>query len=70
MKIADAASFGAAIKKRRRELGYTQQFLAEFTGYSVSFISDLENGKDTTELGRALNLAASLGLDVMIGGRE
>ncbi len=70
MKIADAAAFGEALRKRRRELGYTQGFLAEFTGYSVSFISDLERGKDTAELGKALNLAASLGLDVEIGTRE
>jgi len=70
MKAADAASFGEAIRKRRKELGYTQGFLAEFTGYSVSFISDLERGKDTAELGKALNLATSLGLDIEVGKRE
>ena len=48
--ITDAASFGQAIRARRRELGYTQAFLAAFSGFSVSFISDLENGKSTAEL--------------------
>jgi len=70
MRIANAADFGEAIRKRRKELGYTQGFLAEVTGYSVSFISDLERGKDTAELGKTLNLAISLGLNVEVGTRE
>ena len=61
--ITDAASFGKAIRERRQELGYTQAFLSEFSGFSVSFISDLENGKPTIELGRAIRLATLLGLD-------
>ena len=43
--ITDAKSFGKAIRQRRKDLGYTQLFLADFSGLSVSFISDLENGK-------------------------
>lgn len=39
--ITDAKSFGEALRKRRKELGYTQAFLSEFSGFSVSFISDL-----------------------------
>ena len=50
MKITDVKEFGQAIRKRRKELSYTQSFLAEFTGLSVSFISDLERGKSTAEL--------------------
>jgi len=69
MKINDAVSFGAALRKRRKELGYTQGFLAEFTGFSVSFISDLERGKETAELGKALYLAGSLGLNIDISPR-
>ena len=63
MNITDAGSFGAAIRARRRELGYTQVFLSEFSGLSVSFISNLECGKTTAELGKALDLALLLGLD-------
>ncbi|MBQ0146128.1 MAG: helix-turn-helix transcriptional regulator [Lachnospiraceae bacterium] len=70
MKINDAASFGEAIKKRRKELKYTQGFLSEFTGFSVSFISDLERGKPTAELGKALYIAETLGLDVRMDARE
>ena len=63
MIITDATSFGQTIRKRRKELGYTQAFVAEFSGFSVSFISDLENGKSTAELGKAIYLANLMGLD-------
>ncbi len=52
--ITDAKSFGKAIRQRRKDLGYTQSFLADFSGLSVSFISDLENGKSTAALGKAI----------------
>ena len=61
--ITDAKSFGEALRKRRKELGYTQSWLSEFSGFSVSFISDLENGKPTAELGKAIYLANLLGMD-------
>ena len=70
MKINDAASFGQAIRLRRKALNYTQGFLSEFTGFSVSFISDLERGKPTAELGKALYIASILGLDVNMEPRE
>ena len=69
MKITDAASFGKTLCTRRKELGYTQKYLSEFTGLSVSFISDLENGKPTIELGKALQLANLLALDCNLSTR-
>ena len=67
--ITDAHSFGQVLRQRRKELGYTQAFVSEFTGFSVSFISDLENGKSTAELGKAIYLANLLGLDISIKPR-
>ena len=69
MVITDSKQFGAALKKRRKELGYTQRYISEFTGFSISFISDLENGKSTAELGKAIYLANMLGLDIEINAR-
>ena len=68
--ITDAASFGDALRKRRKTLGYTQAFVSEFSGFSVSFISDLENGKSTAELGKAIYLANLLGLDCILSPRD
>ena len=65
MKISDATDFGKALRIRRKSLGYTQQYISDYTGFSVSFISDLERGKETAEIGKALFLANLLGLDVI-----
>ncbi len=69
MKIIDSKSLGQAIRKRRKELKYTQAFLAEFTGLSVTFISDVERGKPTAEVGKVIQLLHILGLDVLIERR-
>ena len=70
IRITSAAGFGEVIRARRKELHYTQGFLSEFSGLSVSFISDLENGKKTAELEKAIYLANLLGLDLCLEGRE
>lgn len=69
MKIVDATSFGEAVRARRKTLGYTQAYLAAHTGFSVSFLSDLENGKPTAELGKAIFIANMLGLDLCLEAR-
>ncbi len=69
MKITDSASFGETIRKRRKQMGYTQKYISEFTGFSISFLSDLENGKKTIELEKALIIANLLGLDVELNER-
>ncbi|MBQ3944839.1 MAG: helix-turn-helix transcriptional regulator, partial [Alphaproteobacteria bacterium] len=46
--------YNLPLKIRRKELGYTQKYLSDFTGFSTSFISELENGKPTIELEKAL----------------
>ena len=63
MTVTDAKTFGEAIRKRRKQLGYTQAYLSEFTGISVSFLSDLEKGKPTIKLEKAIRIANLLGLD-------
>ncbi len=64
MKITDAKTFGEAIRTRRKQLGYTQAYISEFTGLSVSFLSDLENGKKTIELEKAIMVTMLLGMDL------
>ena len=66
MKITDAASLGNAIRSRRKELKYTQGYISEITGLSVSFLSDLENGKPTIQVNKLLNVLSALGLGMYI----
>ena len=66
MKITDAASLGNAIRSRRKELNYTQGYISEITGLSISFLSDLENGKPTAEIGKTIEVINLLGLDILV----
>ena len=65
MKITSTMEFGRTIRNKRKKLGYTQAQLSEYTGFST----DLENGKETAELGKALFLLQLLGLDLAINNR-
>ncbi len=69
MKITDTKSLGEAIAARRKELGYTQAYISEATGLSASFISNLENGKETAEIGKTIELINILGMDLKIEAR-
>ena len=69
MKITDSKTLGSAIKARRKELGYTQRYISEFTGFSISFLSDLENGKATAEIGKTIYIINMLGLDINLERR-
>ncbi len=69
MKITDAKSLGNAIRQRRKELKYTQGYISEITGLSVSFLSDLENGKSTAEIGKTIEVINLLGLDINVEAR-
>lgn len=69
MKIYDSDMFGQALKQQRKEMKYTQSDISNLTGFSVSFISDLENGKPTVEIGKAIYLANMLGLEIEIKSR-
>lgn len=69
MKITDSKSLGQSIRERRKELGYTQKYLSEYTGLSITFISQLERGKPTAEIEKTIQLIYILGMDLMIEKR-
>ena len=57
-----AEELGRLIKKVRSKRGWTQQELAMQTNTSTKFISNVENGKDTAQLGKVLLLIRVLDL--------
>lgn len=69
MKITTSQEIGRMIRNRRKELGYTQAYLSNYTGFSASFISNLENGKETAEIGKAIYLINLLGMDLIVNKR-
>ena len=70
MKINNTKTIGETIRARRKELHYTQAYLAEFTGLSVTFISDVERGKTTAEIEKIIRLINVLGLNLLVEKRE
>jgi len=65
-----AEEFGAAIRVARKAQGLRQDQLAGAVGVGVRFIVDLEGGKPTAQIGKALAVAAALGLTVTIAERD
>ena len=70
MKVISTEDFGKELKRIRKKKGYTQAQLSEISGFSASFISELENGKKTAEIGKAFYLVNLLGLDINIDERN
>lgn len=68
-----AARFGALVRERREQLGLRQEDLVFTTGIGRRFIIELEAGKPSCQLGKALAVAIALGLrpfDVMMTGSD
>ncbi len=63
-------SVGERIRKRRAELEWTQDQLAQKAGISKSFLSDLENGKRSVSADKLLDISRALGvsLDFLMTG--
>lgn len=59
-------TIGQEVKARRKQLGMNQAELAMVSGTGVRFISDLENGKPSCELGKTLSVLTNLGLEIQI----
>jgi HTH-type transcriptional regulator/antitoxin HipB len=59
--IRNANDFGAAMRRARKRLGINQTELAARCGVHLNFVSDMESGKPTTQLEKALVVAVELG---------
>ena len=67
--VGTARDIGAVIRAERKRQNLTQTELADLCGVSLSFISNLENGKPTTELEKTLNVMSTLGLNLTVSKR-
>jgi transcriptional regulator with XRE-family HTH domain len=68
-RVSDPGEFGCLVRLRRRELGMTQQAIADVTGAHQTWISKLEKGGGG-RLRFALLVAQTLGLNVELVSRE
>ena len=66
MQIFDVKSLGKLIKETRKEQQLTQADIAVSAQVGVRFIVDLENGKETAQIGKVLKVCQMLGLKLDI----
>ncbi len=57
---------GKAIRDARKKVDMTQGDLADITGTSVKFISDVERGKETVQIDKVFDLLRALSLQVYL----
>lgn len=60
------SQFGDTVKRVRRAMKLRQDELAGAAGVGLRFIVDLEAGKPTAQLGKALAVLEALGCDLHI----
>lgn len=57
---------GLMIREARKKLGVTQKDLALTSGTGLRFVIDLERGKETCEIGKALRVLQTLGIKLTL----
>lgn len=63
--LRDVAELGKAIRDERKKRGLTQQKFADLAGVGRRFLSELESGKPTLEIGKVLKVTAAAGIQLM-----
>jgi len=59
-----ARDFGTAIREKRKAIGWTQAELAARSGTGERFVVELESGKPSCQLEKALIVARTVGIEV------
>ncbi|MEM7476187.1 MAG: type II toxin-antitoxin system Y4mF family antitoxin [Planctomycetota bacterium] len=70
MHIQDSEQLGKKIREARKRSGLTQNKLAALADVGPRFLSELERGKPTAQLGKALKICGLLGLEIHIHERR
>ena len=63
-RIRTTEDLGSLLREARKAQGYTQADLAEAAGVGVSYVINIEHGKPTAEIGKALHLVELLSIDL------
>jgi HTH-type transcriptional regulator/antitoxin HipB len=57
---------GRIVRETRKKLGATQKDLALTSGTGLRFVIELEKGKPTCEIGKALTVVQTLGIRIAL----
>ncbi len=67
--ITDTIDLGKILRKKRKAQGLTQGGVAEHCGLSLRFVSEVERGKATAEIGKVIYLLRAVGVDLFAAPR-
>jgi y4mF family transcriptional regulator len=70
VSIKTPEDLGSLIRERRKKAKLTQKKAAALAGVGVRFLSELERGKPTAQIGKTLKVAQLLGLELRINERR
>ncbi len=69
-RVETPQDIGQAVRRKRKEQGILQEKAAGLSGVGTKFLSQLENGKETAEIGKILQVLRALGLEIYIYPRS
>ena len=69
VKVDSAGQIGQLVRQRRKEAGMTLKEAAALAGVGVRFLSELERGKPTLQLGLAISVLQLFGLELHVEQR-
>ena len=67
--VSTPLQIGQLVRQRRKEAGLTLKDAAAMAGVGVRFLSELERGKSTLQLGLAIHILQLFGLELRIEQR-
>jgi len=68
--VWDAKEVGKILRRRRKEMGWTQEDAAVLMGYSTRLISELERGRGTVAFETVLRIARNYDVKLILQGGE
>jgi len=69
IQIVGPAEIGQLLRRKRKAQNLTLQEVSLHSGFSIRFISEVERGKPTAEIGKVLELLQVVGVDVFVRPR-
>lgn len=69
MKIKASHDIGLLVRNKRKENGLTLHDAAAVCGVSHVFLSELENGKESVQLNKVLQVTTCLGIEISADSR-
>jgi len=68
-RVSNAKELGALVRERRKQAGLTLKDAAGMAGVGIRFLSELERGKPTLQLGLVIEVLQLFGLELHVRAR-